>query len=109
MDGKPDDKIRDNDYAFDLNSSYTIFGNPIFDNNPDYVGHFINDGAKSNSTPQSDECYSKISLLKSNCKFQVLKEGLHVGIMATKDVKEGKELFIICGLAYWRTYNRDHK
>lgn len=109
MDEKPDEEIRNNDYAVDVNSSYTIFGDPIFDDNPDYVGHFINDGAKSDSTPQSDEIYSKISLLKSNCRFQVLKEGLHVGIVTTKDVKAGEELFIIYGLPYWKTYNRDHK
>ena len=70
------------------------------------MGHFINDGAKSNSTDKSNEIYKTITLLKKNCKFYNLKD-LHVAIISTKNIKIGEELFISYGIGYWKSYNKN--
>ena len=94
-----------NDYAYDIGSNYTLIGCPYFMNDSNYMGHFINDGAKSNSTEKSDELYNKISYIKQNCRFYNYKGDLHVAIIATKDIKPGEELFIMYGTGYWKSYN----
>ena len=99
-----DAKYRDNDYAFDLNSFYSIIGCNHFTDDPNYLGHFINDGAKTNSTEKSNEIYLQISNLKKNCQFKTLKD-LHVAIVATKNINIGEELFIRYGLNYWHSFN----
>ncbi len=94
-----------NDYGYDIDGNYTIMGCPYFTNDSNYMGHFINDGAKSNSTKKSDELYNKISYLKQNCRFYNCKGGLHVAILATRDIVIGEELFIMYGTGYWESYN----
>jgi len=69
------------------------------------MGHFINDGAKTNSSSKSDDIYIIISKNKQNCKFYCFKE-LHVAIIATKDINLGDELFIPYGTHYWHGYNK---
>ena len=96
------------DYGFDVNTKYTIIGNPYFRNDLNYVGHFINDGAKSNSTLKSNEIYYKISKIKQNCFFYSLKD-LHIAIISTKNINIGDELFIHYGIGYWNTYNKKNK
>ena len=97
-------KYKDNDYAFEVNSFYGIIGCNHFTDDPNYLGHFINDGAKTNSTEKQNEIYLKISNLKRNCKFHILKD-LHVAIIATKNINIGEELFITYGLNYWHSFN----
>jgi len=99
-----DAKYRDNDYAFEVNSFYGIIGCNHFTDDPNYLGHFINDGAKTNSTEKSNEIYLQISNLKRNCKFHIIKD-LHVAIVATKNINIGEELFITYGLNYWHSFN----
>lgn len=102
-----DKKFRDNNYALVLDPFYTIIGHPYFDKDPNYFGHFINDGAKSNSTIESDIIYQKISLLKENCQFYCPKSKvLHVPVIATKDIEIGEELFVHYGISYWQSYNK---
>ena len=103
-----DSKFRNNDYGFELNSFYSIIGCNHFTDDPNYLGHFINDGAKTNSTEKQNEIYLKISNLKRNCKFHILKD-LHVAIIATKNINIGEELFIRYGLSYWDWFNRNSK
>jgi hypothetical protein len=100
--------LMSNDYAFDINTKYTIIGNPYFNNDPNYMGHFINDGAKSNSILKSNDIYYKISKIKENCKFYSVKD-LHIAIIATKNINIGEELFIHYGIGYWETYNKNVK
>ncbi len=102
-------KARDNDYACYINPKYTIIGEKTFDNDPNYLGHLINDGAKSDSSEKSNRIYSTISSLKANCKYYNLKGGLHVAIIATRHIKEGEELFVTYGIPYWRSHNRNNK
>lgn len=101
-----DKKFRNNDYAYDINKNYTIIGSPYFKKDSNYMGHFINDGAKSNSTNKSNEIYKTITTLKANCKFYNLKEDLHIAIISTKKIKKGEELFISYGIRYWKSYNK---
>jgi SET domain-containing protein len=97
--------LMSNDYAFDINTKYTMMGHPYFKECMDYVGHLINDGAKSNSTLKSNEIYYKISKIKQNCDFYSLKD-LHIAIIATKNINIGEELFIHYGIGYWESYNK---
>ena len=99
--------LMSNDYAFDINTKYTMIGHPYFKECMDYVGHLINDGAKSNSTLKSNEIYYKISKIKQNCDFYSLKD-LHIAIIATKNINIGEELFIHYGVGYWNTYNKNN-
>ncbi len=100
-----DSNVRDNNYACYIDPKYTIIGEKTFDNDPNYLGHLINDGAKSDSSKKSNRIYSTISSLKANCKYYNLKGGLHVAIIATKNIREGEELFITYGIPYWRSHN----
>ena len=100
-----DKKFRNYDYAFDINENYTIIGSPYFKEDTNYMGHFINDGAKSNSTHKSNEIYKTITSLKANCRYYNLKD-LHVAVISTKNIKKGEELFIIYGIRYWESYNK---
>ena len=104
-DKKPDKKDRNNDYAYDINKKYTIIGCPCFKDDPNYVGHFINDGAKSSLSERSKEIYIKITILKSNCVFYNLKN-LHIAIISTKNININDELFISYGPEYWDSYNK---
>ena len=100
-----DKKHQNNDYAFMIDDVYKIFGDPIFNDNPNYMGHFINDKAKSDSTEDSDKIYEKISLEYANCQIYPI-ENLHVGILASKDIKKDEELFTTYGINYWKSHNK---
>ena len=73
-----------NEYTYDLDQNYRIIGCPDFTKDTNYLGHFINDGSKSDSTE---------SPLKSNCRFYHLKD-LHVAIIATKNIQKDEEFYI---------------
>ena len=96
-----DKKYINNAYCYNLNDTYSIIGSPYFKDDPNYLGQFINDGAKPTSDPKSINIYNKISRMKQNCRFQDLKENLHVAIVATKDILKGEELFICYNAGYW--------
>ena len=68
------------------------------------MGHFINDGAKSDSI-ESNKVYLTISSLKSNCRFYHLKD-LLIAIIATKNIKKDEEFYITYGIEYWESYNK---
>ena len=85
-----------NEYTYDVDQNYRIIGSPYFTQDPNYLGHFINDGAPSDSTD---------SLLKSNCRFYHLKD-LHVAIIATKNIQKDEEFYIPYGVEYWERYNK---
>ena len=94
---------RDNAYAYDVSKNYTIIGDPMFDSDPNYMGHFINDGAKPGTSDKSKPIYETISYLKTNCKFVHVQHDLQVAIVATKDIKPGEELFVMYGVPYWES------
>ena len=43
-------KYWDQRYSFDYNKHYSVCGHKSFINDPNYLGHVVNDGAKHNST-----------------------------------------------------------
>lgn len=83
-----------------IDDLYTVMGCPKFIDDPSYLGHIINDGAKATSDSRSHDLYYKISLSKANSMFYDVK-GLHVAILATKNIPEGEEVLITYGLGYW--------
>ncbi len=91
-----------NEYTYDLDQNYRIIGSPHFIKDTNYMGHFINDGAKLDST-ESNKVYLTTSPLKSNCRFYNLKD-LHVAIIATKNIKKDEEFFITYGKEYWERW-----
>lgn len=96
----------DNAYAYSASKNYTIIGDPMFDSDPNYMGHFINDGAKPGASEKSKQIYEKISYLKHNCKFEHIQHDLQVAMVATKYIKQGEELFTIYGASYWESVLR---
>jgi len=101
-----DSSYRNSDYGFDLNNHYAIIGCPQFNDDTNYMGHFINDGARTNSTEKSNEIYLEISKLKRNCKFHILKD-LHVAIISTKNINIDEELYVTYGISYWFNKNKE--
>lgn len=95
-------------YGFEVNSNYMIIGDKDFKSDPNYMGHLINDGAKTNLDPKSIEIYNKVSTLMANCKFHRIKD-YHVVIVATKNINKGEELLITYGSPYWDSYNKKNK
>lgn len=92
-------------YAYTINEYYTIIGCPDFKQDQNYLGHFINDGAKCklNRKIYVDNYMTK-SMRKSNCSFRDLK-ALHVAVVATKNIDIGEELFVTYGQDYWKDHN----
>lgn len=102
-----DNKYRDNDYSFIVNKYYSIIGCPDFKEDANYLGHFINDRIKCESSAQPDIVnYMYLSTSKSNCMFYCLKH-LHVAIIATKNIEIGEELLTTYGPGYWETHNKE--
>ena len=93
-----------NEYTYDVEENYRITGCPYFTDNANYMGHFINDGAKLD-VEGFDESYLTSSSLKSNCIFYHIKV-LLVAIIATKYIKKGDEFYIKYGTEYWKSYNK---
>ena len=91
-------------YGYTLDKHYSIVGHPDFDDNPCYLGHFINDRFRCDSTPKSAALYLKLSPRKANCRFHNIKGNLHVAIIATRDIIIGEELFITYGVNYWSSH-----
>ena len=93
-----------NKYTYDVDTNYRIIGSPYFRDDTNYMGHFINDGAKLNPSETSKE-YLEASLLKSNCGYYHMKD-LLIGIVATENIKKDEEFYITYGVEYWENYNK---
>ena len=98
-------KYRDLNYSYQIDEFYKIYSTSYFNSDPNYLGHFINDGAKSNSSNKSNDIYNKISDLKSNCKYYNFENNLHIAIISTRDIEIGEELLITYGCNYWYRFN----
>ena len=99
-----EDSAMRNKYTYEVGNNYRIIGSPYFTENTNYMGHFINDGSKLDSSESSKE-YLEASLLKSNCGYCHLKD-LLVAIIATENIKKDEELYITYGIEYWTNSNR---
>lgn len=107
--GLDDDNGINKKYCFELNEHYCIAGHPKLIDNPTYLGHMINDGAKSHSNinnynSKDEELYYTESLNKRNCEAENIKD-LFIIITATRDIEKDEELFMVYGYEYWISQN----
>lgn len=96
-------------YALEVCDKYSIMGLPSLDSYPAYHGHFANDGAGHFATKKMDAgtnieteiaAYVNQSIKSSNAKHENV-DGLHMVTVATKNIKEGDEIFVTYGFDYW--------
>jgi hypothetical protein len=82
-------------------------GHPSLNDNPAYFGHFANDGAGHIALQSKvGDCggieeiissYVSESLQLSNARHEPISGGLHLGTVATKDIKNGEEVLVTYG------------
>lgn len=93
-------------YGIGLEESLFLIGYPGFKDDTNYLGHFINDGAKANSDKRSHTIYETVTALKRNCKFQSVLGRAHMAVVATRDIEKDEELLTTYGLKYWLSKQR---
>ena len=94
----------DNAYVYDVCANYSIQGDPTQHDDPNYLGHMLNDAARASTDPRTHPIYRACTLAKSNCKF-VIKNGITVAVTAKRDITAGEELLVPYGLAYWTSHS----
>jgi hypothetical protein len=94
-------------YAYDVNTKYTIIGDPNNLDDPNYLGHMINDGYLLKSDDNKFD-YLEKSVKSSNAIYKTIKEYVIV-IEANKDINKGDEIFIMYGYYYWMTIGLEEK
>ncbi len=92
--------IAEGDYEFIIDDKRSIIGLPEFDDNPAYMAHFANDAAKSHRAADF-RVYLAVSFARMNCSFTSVGEGCFVGLVATRDIEVGEELFVCYGPHFW--------
>lgn len=88
-------------YKTNFDATYYLIGDPENISDPTYLGHMINDGARSHSF-EDQQVYMKIAALKMNVGSVPL-EGAHLSIVALRDIRQGEELFMPYGIKYWES------
>ena len=76
-----------------------LLGDPLQVNEPAYLGHMLNDAAVC-STELMADVYAAESARTRNVE-PVGIEGCHLAILATRNVRQGEELFLTYGAPYW--------
>jgi len=94
------DMEKNNLYKFDINDRFSIVGHPDLIDDPAYLGHICNDGARSNC-PGDRFIYESISSLKSNASLDNILD-MFIPVVASKDIKIGEEILVSYGYKYWR-------
>jgi hypothetical protein len=89
-------------YQLSLNDEYSIIGLPEYNNDPTYMGHICNDGARGH-TPEDKKIYDKISILKSNACFRNICDCM-MAVVALRDISINEEIFVTYGHGYWLTH-----
>jgi len=92
-----------NQYIYELDNETSIIADPVFKKSDNYLGQFINDGARASTNPKSHGIYKTVSSLRTNCELVPLAK-LHLAIRTTKDIKKGEELLRTYGVNYWIKY-----
>jgi SET domain-containing protein len=89
------------DYRFSFaTGNYNIVGHPALDDDPSYMGHFINDAAKPTEDIMSVQIYINVSMAKRNCVMKTV-EGFVAAVVAVRDIKAGEEILMTYGAGYW--------
>ena len=108
FDGSVDNEIPPlTSYAASVDDVYSVMGHPSLDDNPAYFGHFANDGAghialqskvgDCGGIEETISSYVSESLQLSNARHVPISGGLHLGTVATKDIKNGEEVLVTYG------------
>ena len=108
FDGSVDEEIPPlTSYAASVDDVYSVMGHPSLNDNPAYFGHFANDGAGHIALQSKvGDCggieeiissYVSESLRLSNARHEPISGGLHLGTVATKDIKNGEEVLVTYG------------
>lgn len=108
FDGSADEEIPPlTSYAASVDDVYSVMGHPSLNDNPAYFGNFANDGAGHIALQSRvEDCggieeiissYVSESLQLSNARHEPISGGLHLGTVATKDIKNGEEVLVTYG------------
>lgn len=89
-------------YQLSVNDEYSIIGLPEYDNDPTYMGHICNDGARGHK-PEDKLIYDKISILKSNACFRNICDCM-MAVVALRDITINEEILVTYGHGYWLTH-----
>lgn len=92
-------------YRYYIDENINVIGDPIFFNNPNYLGHLINDSMNHNKTKKSRNKYISQSQLKSNCDLISNTPFLYIAVVSNKFIKKDEELFVSYGVQYWDKIN----
>jgi hypothetical protein len=92
-------------YMIHATGDYGILGLPGKADDSSYLGHFANDGA-SNIPFRIDEVAPYVIESSDSCNA-VHKDvcGCHMVTVATRDIAEGEEIFVVYGPGYWMDVN----
>lgn len=90
-------------YILFVDDDYGILGLADYDDNPNYLGHFANDGATTLPTCEADLApYVLDSNSVRNAMHQGISGDCHMITVATRDIGKGEEIFVTYGPEYWR-------
>lgn len=99
-----------NDYAIKYDNNSYIIGNPILNENKNFVGHLCNDGYKHNfisKNKKNRNKYNKKKIELNNASFRDLTnpDFIGIGIISDKNIKKDEEILVSYGFGYWLKRN----
>lgn len=98
------------DYAIKYDNNSYIIGNPILNENKNFVGHLCNDGYKHNfisKNKKNKNKYNKKRIELNNASFRELRNPnfIGIGIISNKNIKKDEEILVSYGFDYWLKRN----
>jgi len=100
----PPDLCGDASRAYELRISETVsaVGDPEKTTDGAYLGHMCNDAWKlAGRGAEAEEEYRERSGRGANAIFELFAEGSHVGVVATRNIGRGEEVYISYTGGYW--------
>ena len=88
-------------YILYMDNEHSILGLPQYDDDPTYLGHFTNDGAKCPTCQAELAAYATESNEVRNAMHQGMSGDCHMVTVATRDIAAGEEIFVTYGAEYW--------
>jgi hypothetical protein len=90
-------------YSVRISPGRAVIGNPAATDNAAYLGHMANDFAVCLDSDQTAiEAYLAASEGAANVGLDTAStNGCHVAMVATRDIREGEEIFLSYGSGYW--------
>lgn len=98
-------------YMTDINSYYSICGDPRIHDNPGFLGHMMNDCAVGHSTldnynPKDEKVYMIVTMHKLNALIKYEPNPTcTVVVEAHRDIKKDEEVLTAYGYHYWTQVN----